>query len=197
MIRHSVCLWKKFLSTWVAARRGCLVSSLIVRLFTAVQNWKEDHRAWTSFFLSFCLQDAWLCMGIGPCPSLWDISPQSCVSDCSLYTCTGCHPSCRTCVGPEASHCLQCWAPEDVLQPHQPVEGAVHGFCLSHCQAHFYLDVTGVCRRELRMETVLWGFKHCAEFYVSGHFVLCLLLVCFEFLCNTFGGKYTLHVICM
>ncbi|XP_031463336.1 extracellular matrix protein FRAS1 [Phasianus colchicus] len=61
--------------------------------------------------------------------------------------CRGCHPSCRTCVGPEASHCLQCWAPEDVLQPHQPVEGAVHGFCLSHCQAQFYLDVTGVCKQ--------------------------------------------------
>uniref|UniRef100_A0A8C9EKS7 Calx-beta domain-containing protein n=1 Tax=Pavo cristatus TaxID=9049 RepID=A0A8C9EKS7_PAVCR len=61
--------------------------------------------------------------------------------------CRGCHPSCRTCVGPEASHCLQCWAPEDVLQPHQPVEGAVHGFCLSHCQAQFYLDVTGICKQ--------------------------------------------------
>ncbi|OXB58880.1 hypothetical protein ASZ78_012724 [Callipepla squamata] len=62
-------------------------------------------------------------------------------------TCLGCHPSCRTCVGPGAFHCVQCWAPEDVLQPHQPVEEVATGFCLSHCQARFYLDVTGVCRQ--------------------------------------------------
>lgn len=124
-----------------------------------------------------CLQDACLCMVTGSCPSLWDISPQSYVSDCSLYTCTGCHPSCRNCIGPGASHCLQCWAPEDVLQPHQPVEGAVHGFCLSHCQAQFYLDVTGVCKRELRMETLLWGFKHKAVLDVM--FLVASYYVCF------------------
>ncbi|KAM6401739.1 extracellular matrix organizing protein FRAS1 isoform 2-T2 [Pluvialis apricaria] len=61
--------------------------------------------------------------------------------------CKGCHPSCRTCVGPGASHCLQCRAPQDVLQPHQPVEGAVRGLCLSRCQARFYVDSTGVCKR--------------------------------------------------
>ncbi|XP_062470145.1 extracellular matrix organizing protein FRAS1 [Pezoporus occidentalis] len=60
--------------------------------------------------------------------------------------CKGCHPSCRTCIGPGGSHCQQCRAPGDVLQPHQPIEGALHGLCLSHCQAQFYMDSTGVCK---------------------------------------------------
>ncbi|XP_057287145.1 extracellular matrix organizing protein FRAS1 [Pezoporus wallicus] len=60
--------------------------------------------------------------------------------------CKGCHPSCRTCIGPGGSHCQQCRAPDDVLQPHQRIEGALHGLCLSHCQAQFYMDSTGVCK---------------------------------------------------
>ncbi|NXU54362.1 FRAS1 protein, partial [Turnix velox] len=60
--------------------------------------------------------------------------------------CKGCHPSCRTCTGPGASHCLRCRVIEDVLQPHQPMEGAACGLCLSHCQAHFYVDSSQVCR---------------------------------------------------
>ncbi|XP_027744997.1 extracellular matrix protein FRAS1 [Empidonax traillii] len=60
--------------------------------------------------------------------------------------CKGCHPSCRACSGAGPARCLQCRAPEDVLQPHLPREGALHGLCLSHCQARFHVDSTGVCR---------------------------------------------------
>ncbi|XP_064005810.1 extracellular matrix organizing protein FRAS1 [Pogoniulus pusillus] len=61
--------------------------------------------------------------------------------------CKDCHPSCHACMGPGASHCLSCRGLGDVLQPQQPMEGPVHGLCLSHCQAGFYMDSTGVCRQ--------------------------------------------------
>ncbi|XP_053831515.1 extracellular matrix organizing protein FRAS1 [Vidua macroura] len=60
--------------------------------------------------------------------------------------CKGCHPSCRSCAGPGAAQCLRCRAPEDVLQPHPPGEGALHGLCLPFCPPHFHVDSTGVCR---------------------------------------------------
>uniref|UniRef100_A0A8C4U634 VWFC domain-containing protein n=1 Tax=Falco tinnunculus TaxID=100819 RepID=A0A8C4U634_FALTI len=75
-----------------------------------------------------------------------------CLQDCGdgFYrdhdVCKGCHPSCRTCLGPGASRCLRCRAPEHALQPQQPMEGVVHGLCLSQCQAQFYRDSTGVCQ---------------------------------------------------
>ncbi|KAM7021681.1 LOW QUALITY PROTEIN: extracellular matrix organizing protein FRAS1 [Passerculus sandwichensis] len=60
--------------------------------------------------------------------------------------CKGCHPSCRSCAGPGSAQCLQCRAPHDVLQPHLPGEGALHGLCLPLCPSHFHVDSTGVCR---------------------------------------------------
>ncbi|NXD29010.1 FRAS1 protein, partial [Spelaeornis formosus] len=60
--------------------------------------------------------------------------------------CRGCHPSCSSCSGPGPARCLQCRTPEDVLQPHLPREGALHGLCLPLCPPQFYVDSTGVCR---------------------------------------------------
>lgn len=116
---------------------------------TAIQNRKEG---WTGGLSPVILPShvhempgfAWL-LGLA-CP--WETAVLRLWLWCSPHLLTGCHPSCRTCLGPAPSQCLRCWAPEEVLQPQQPAEGAVHGLCLSHCQARFYLDVTGVCKRE-------------------------------------------------
>lgn len=125
------------------------VSDCLQQYKTGKRDEQEDpNRLFSPLSVSCSRPDAQVCTVFGPCLSLWESCPQSCGSDCSLDLCTGCHPSCRTCVGPGASHCLQCRAPEDVLQPHQPMEGAVHGLCLSRCQAWFYVDSTGVCKRE-------------------------------------------------
>lgn len=120
-----------------------------------------------------------------PCPSPWE----SCGSDGSVPLCPGCHPSCHSCAGPGAARCLRCQAPEDVLQPYLPLQGALHGLCLPHCPSQFHVDSTGVCRGEKGCSEP-WGFGclggACTVFdlYMPG--ALCLPHDCRECLYSNF-----------
>lgn len=55
-----------------------------------------------------------------------------------------CHPSCRSCVGPLASDCLQCLKPEEVVLPQSAQ--LQHGVCTAVCPAHKHLDDRQTCR---------------------------------------------------
>ncbi|RXN23492.1 extracellular matrix FRAS1-like protein [Labeo rohita] len=95
-----------------------------------------------------CHPDNPSCMS---CPSEHALHQGKCVSQCppQYYKdvrghCQGCHASCRVCVGPDFSDCMQCVKQEEVLQPQN---GHVsHGSCMSACRPQHYLDADRTCR---------------------------------------------------
>ncbi|KTF97312.1 hypothetical protein cypCar_00002394 [Cyprinus carpio] len=95
-----------------------------------------------------CQPDSPSCM---TCPPEHALHQGKCVPQCppQYYKedhgrCQGCHASCRLCVGPDSSDCMQCVKHEEVLQPQN---GHVsHGSCMSACRPQHYLDADQTCR---------------------------------------------------
>lgn len=69
---------------------------------------------------------------------------------------SGCHSSCRVCVGPDSSDCMQCVKQEEVLLSQN---GHVsHGSCMSACRSKHYLDSDRTCRGEQTRRRILIFF---------------------------------------